>query len=77
MTEPKWRDEESSFAIDVKGGGRASNRRKGPKRKTEEVYCHQCQRGRLLEIVSLMAKEEVEAKEKTSEKNRGRVHLQR
>ena len=25
--------------------------------QAEEVYCHQCQRGRLLEILSLMAKE--------------------
>ena len=48
---------EQPLAIDVKRGGRASNRRKGPKSKTEEVYCHQCQRGRLLEIFALMAKE--------------------
>ena len=26
-------------------------------RQTEDKYCHQCQRGRLLEILSLMAKE--------------------
>ena len=49
---------EQPFAIDVKGGGKASNRIKGPKRQAEEVYCHQCQRGRLLEMLSLM---EIEA----------------
>ena len=26
-------------------------------RQSEEEYCHQCQRGRLLEMLSLMAKE--------------------
>ena len=36
---------------------RGSNKRKDPIRQTEEVYCHQCQRGRLLEILSLMEKE--------------------
>jgi hypothetical protein len=67
MTEPIQRDEASSFAIDVKGGGRTNNRRKSrqtgrasnkrKRKQTEKVDCHQCQRGRLLEILSLMAKE--------------------
>ena len=30
-------------------------------RQTEEEYCHQCQRGILLEILSLMAKKAVDA----------------
>ena len=38
------------FAIDVKGGGKAIKRR-------VLKHCHQCQRGRLLEILSLMEKE--------------------
>ena len=38
------------FAIDVKGGGKARKRR-------VLKYFHQCQRGRLLEILSLMEKE--------------------
>ena len=60
-------------------------------RQSEEEYCHQCQMGRLLEILSLMAKEV--AKElaservtrnrekkhsrgkRSAEKNRERVHL--
>ena len=58
MTEPIRRNEVPSFSIDVKKGGRASIRRKDSNRKTEEVYCHQRQRGRLLEILSLMAKKE-------------------
>ena len=42
------------FAIDFKGGGKAQ---RASVRPSEEEYCHQCQRGRLLEILSLMAKE--------------------
>ena len=45
--------------------GRASNRKK--RKKTENVDCHQCQRGRLLEILSLMAKE-VALKQKQTKK---------
>ena len=55
------------FAIDVKGGGRTSRRKnrktgrasnKKKRKQTEKVdCCHQCQRGRLLEMLSLMAKE--------------------
>ena len=36
-------------------GGRAGKQRKCI--ATEKVHCHQCQRGRLLEILSLMAME--------------------
>ena len=44
------------FAIDVKGGGKAKQQRV-PIRLSEDDYFHQCQRGRLLEIFSLMAKD--------------------
>ena len=44
------------FAIDVKGGGKEKQQRV-PIRFLEDEYCHQCQRGRLLEILSLMAKD--------------------
>ena len=42
----------------------ATGERAGKQRKfiaTEKIYCHQCQRGRLLEMLSLMAKEAVDA----------------
>ena len=44
------------FAIDVKGGGKAKQQRV-PISFSEDEYCHQCQRGRFLEILSLMAKD--------------------
>ena len=41
----------------------ATGERAGKQRKC--MYCHQCQRGRLLEILSLMAKEVADAETRT------------
>ena len=59
------------FSIDVKGGGKTT---KG----FYKEYCHQCQRGRLLAILSLMAKAlgasettpKKREKKRTAEKNK-------